>query len=156
MREDLRQFNMTCIEEMRQAMEAKYYGRIPNRSFLDELKQMLSVATVSGEWVKKPKEGIVKGDVWECLIGRFYYKHTVHIFTYLYAEYDPDQTVVIDSHGHTEKSYDGKQVKNVKEWYFFPDGEVKFCDKDELHQLINDYGKAIYIISVKSMSNATH
>lgn len=153
MRDDLRQFDMECIEGVRQAMEAKYHGRIPNRSFLDELEQMLSVVTVSGEWVKKPKKGIVKGDVWECPIGSFQHNHTMHRFTYLYAEYDPDQEVVIDFHGHEEKLKDGKRVKKIKEWYFFPDGKVEFCDKDKLHQLINDYGKPIYVISVKVMSH---
>ena len=108
------------------------------------------------EWIKKPKEGIVKGDVWECLIGRFYHKHTVHIFTWLYAEYDPKQEVVIDSHGHEEKIHGNKQVRKIKEWYFFPDGKMEFCDKDELHKLVNNYGKPIYVLSVKSMKNGTH
>lgn len=162
MREDLRQFDMECLDEMRRIMEDRHGCAGPVKDFLDELKKILSMGTVSCKWVKKPKEGIVKGDVWECPIGQFYHKRTLHRFAYLYAEYDPKQEVVIDSHGHEEKGTDkepfhgGKQVKKVKEWYIFPDGKVEFCDKDELHQLINNYGKPIYVISVKSMSNATH
>ncbi len=153
---DLRHFDMECLNGIRKVLEDRHHGRIPNRHFLNELESILSMVTVSGEWVKKPKEGIVKGDVWECPIGSFSYNHTVHIFTYLYAEYDPNQEVVIDFHGHTEEIHGGKQVKKIKEWYFFPNGEVKSCDKDERHQLINDYGKPIYVISVKVMSHANH
>lgn len=80
----------------------------------------------------------------------------MHIFAYLYAEYDSKQEIVIEAHGHKEPFHRGKQVIKIKEWYIFPDGEIKFCNKDELHELVNNYGKPIYVISVKSMSNATH
>lgn len=156
-KEVLKKFDEKCLNEMRRIMEDRYGCAGPVKDFLDELKKMFSIGgTVSCQWVKKPKEGIVKGDVWECPIGQFYHKRRLHRFAYLYAEYDPEKEVVIDSHGHQESFHGGKQGKKVKEWYIFPDGKVEFCDKDELHQLINNYGKPIYVISVKSMSNATH
>ena len=156
MREDLRQFDMGCLNEIRQVICARYQGSLPNSSFFDELESILSMGTVDYKWVKKPKDEIVLGDVWECPIGQFYHNHTVHKFAYLYAEYDPDQKVVIDFHRNEEKLEDGKQVRKIKEWYFFPDGKVEFCDKDKLHQLVNDYGKPIYVLSAKSMRNGTH
>ena len=158
MREDLRQFDMDCLNEIRQTMSIKHQGGIPHSIFFDELRSMLTLSegAENRKWIKKPKEGVVKGDVWECLIGRFYYKHTVHIFTYLYAEYDAEQEVVIDFHRHEEPIHGNKHVRKIKEWYFFPDGKVEFCDKDKLHQLVNDYGKPIYVLSAKSMRNGTH
>lgn len=156
MRRDLKHLDMERLNEMRQIMAKKYLSKGPNCSFWDELEIILQTETESHEWVQKPKGGIILGNVWECPIGKFYHRHTVHIFAYLYAEYDPQQELVIDSHDHKELFHGGKQVKKIKEWYIFPDGTVKFCDKDEFHQLINDYGKSIYVISVKSMSKATH
>ena len=156
-KEELSSFiSLKSLYEIRRNMTSKHGGRCPNSSFFDELESIISNRTLEYQWVKKPKEGVVKGDVRECLIGKFYHKRTVHIFTCLYAEYDPEQEVVIDSHGHEEKFPRGKKVKKIKEWYIFQDGKVEFCDKDELHQLVNDYGKPIYVISVKSMSNADH
>lgn len=156
MQEKLRTFDMDCLNEMRQIMQDRYQSKGPNYSFWNELEAILQFGTEKQKWIKKPKHGVVLGNVWECSIGGFYYKHTVHQFAYLYAEYDPKQKVVIDSHRHQEPFHDGKQVKKIKEWYIFPDGKVEFCDKYEFHKLVNDYGKPIYVISVKSMSNAEH
>lgn len=156
MRKNLKQFDLKDLGELKQAVYSWYRGKVPNRSFWKELNSVIQTKTKSYKWIKKPKDKVVLGDVWELRIGEFYHKHTVHKFTCLYAEYDPEQEVVIDSHGHQEPFHGGKQIKKVKEWYFFPDGKMEFCNKDKFHQLVNRYGKPIYVLSVKVMSNAEH
>ncbi len=156
MRNDLKQFDLKELGELKQAVYSLYRGKVPNRSFWKELNSVIQTKTKSYKWHQKPKDDVVLGEAWELRIGEFYHKHTVHKFTYLYAEYDPENEIVIGLHEHKEVFHGVKQIKKVKEWYVFPDGKVEFCNKDKFHQLVNSYGKPIYVLSVKVMSNAEH
>ncbi len=149
-------FNPNCLSGiLRSFMEPWYEDKGTYADFCNELENILRT-TKSYEWHQKPKDDVVLGEAWELRIGEFYHKHTVHKFTYLYAEYDPEHEVVIGLHDHKEPFHGGKQIKKVKEWYFFPDGKIEFCNKDQFHQLVNRYRKPIYVLSVKVMSNAEH
>ena len=48
-----------------------------------------------------------------------------------------------------------KQIRKIKEWYVFPDGTIELCRKDEKHSLVNNFGKPIFVLSIKSYSNGT-
>ena len=97
-------------------------------------------------------DDVVLGEVWSQPIGEFYYKNTVHRFAYLYVE---SQGLAIADHGHEEPVHGGEQVRKIKEWYVFPDGRMELCRKDCKHRLVNNYGKPIYVLSVKIGSNGT-
>ena len=70
--------------------------------------------------------------------------------------YVASEDLVIDSHGHNEQIHEGKQVRKTREFYIFPDGRIEMCGKDCKHRLINDYGKSIYVLSLKICSNGNH
>ena len=59
----------------------------------------------------------------------------------------------VGMHGHEELANRGKQKRKIKEWYVFPDGHVEFCDKGQMHRLVNNYGMPIYVLSIKSCRN---
>lgn len=123
----------------------------PFWAFWNELEDVLKCKKPkSNEWKQMDNDDIVLGEVWTQSIGEFYYKHRVHKFSYLYVA---SQGLVIDMHGHDEPANGGKQVRKTKEWYFYPDGAVYFCDKGEKHVLFNPYNHPIYVLSVKACSN---
>jgi len=123
------------------------------QSFWDELEIVLKCRhPKSNEWERMKNDDVVLGEVWRQPIGEFYYKHTVHKFSYLYVK---SQGLAIGGHGHNEPANGGKQTRKIKEWYVFPDGSIYFCGKDEYYQLYNKYDKPIYVLSVKISSNGT-
>lgn len=150
-RKDLKPFDMARLNEFRKLMSDKYGGEGPNKSFWDELECILKCNPKSYEWERMVNNEMVLGEVWSQPIGEFYYKNTVHRFSYLYVE---SQGLAISEHGHEEPFHDGKQIIKVWEWYIFPDGKMELCKKDCTHKLVNDYGKPIYVISLKICSNA--
>ncbi len=153
----LKQFDMEALKTTRKTVFKRYKESgcyCGTYSFWRELEQIIRSKSESYEWIKKPKDMIVLGDVWEYQIGTFNYKHRLHRFAYLYAEYDENQEMVIADHGHKELCNKGTQIKKVKEWYIFPDGRVEYCRKDAMHHLVNNYHEPIYVLSIKSMSNA--
>ena len=149
-RKDLCPFNMACLKEIRKVRGRR---RDSYQSIWDELEIVLKCKhPKSNEWVRMKNSDVVLGEVWSQHIGEFYYKHTVHRFTYLYVE---SQGLAIGKHGHNEPANGGKQVRKVKEWYIFPDGKIYIRPKGEEHQLFNNYGHPIYVLSVKISSNGT-
>ena len=155
-RNDLKPFNMANLNEIRAERAKKRYAYIQDvyEPFWNELEAILKTSPSSkkDEWVKLANDDVVLGEVWRQDIGEFYYNHTVHRFSYLYVE---SQGLVIDKHGHEEPANNGKQVRQIKEWYFFTDGSMQVCKKDEKHKLINDFGEPIYVLSVRICSNGT-
>ena len=151
-RKDLKPFDMARLNEFRKLMSDKYWGQGPNKSFWDELENILHVTPTSDEWERMDNDEVVLGEVWSQPIGEFYYQHTVHRFAYLYVE---SQGLVIDEHGHEEPFHARKQIKKVREWYIFPDGTMELCKKGCTHKLVNNYGTPIYVLSLKISSNAT-
>ena len=85
-------------------------------------------------------------------IGQFYYKHTVHEFSYLFVA---SKGLAIRMHGHDKPANRGKQIRKVREYYIFPDGTIYFCRKGQKHQLFNKYDHPIYVLSIKIYSNGT-
>ena len=151
-RTDLKPFDLARLEEIRELRRGMYRRGGPNKRFWDELETVLKREDHKNDEWQQMENDFVRGEVWSQSIGEFQYKHTVHKFSYLYVE---TQGLAIDEHGHEEPVNGGKQVKKVKEWYIFPDGKMVFCDKDKMHSLVNDYGKPIYVLSVKVSSNST-
>ena len=150
-RKDLKPFDKNQLNEIRKIMRNKHWTEGPNKSFWDELECILNCSQKSYEWEQIERDDTVLGEVWSQPIGKFYHKHTVHEFTYLYVE---SQGVVIAQHGHEEPFHDGKQTKKIREWYIFPDGTMELCKKGCTHHLVNNTGKPIYVISLKIGSNA--
>lgn len=149
-RNDLRPFNMALLKEIRKVRGK----RDPFKSFWDELEEILKYKdSESNEWERMNNDDIVLGEVWSQPIGEYYYKHNVHKFSYLYVE---SQGLAIAEHGHEEPVNGGNQVRKVREWYIFPDGTMAVCRKGEKHSLLNDYGKPIYVISIKITRETTH
>lgn len=155
-RNALEPFNMKNLNEIRAERGKKRYAywRDTYEPFWNELEAILKTRNCSkkGEWEKLVKDEVVLGEVWFQNIGEYYYNHTVHRFSYLYVE---SQGLVIDKHGHEEPANNGKQIRKIKEWYVFPDGSMQICQKDKKHKLINDFGKPIYVLSIKVCSNGT-
>ncbi len=142
-------FNMARLKEVR-----KLRGKRDSyKSFWDELEIVLKCKNPqNNEWERMENDDVILGEVWSQTIGEFYYKHTVHKFSYLYVK---SQGLVIGSHDHNEPANGGKQTRKSKEWYFFPDGTSFLARKGEKHHLINNDDKPIYVISVKISSNGT-
>lgn len=154
-RKDLQPFDMKRLNEIRKLRKGDkcYFSAGDNSSFWDELECILKCNPKSHMWARKDNDGIVLGEVWYQRVGEFYYKHTVHKFEYMYVE---SEELVIDWHGHEEAANHGKQTKKIREFYIFPDGRIEMCGKDCKHRLINDYGKPIYVLSLKICSNGNH
>lgn len=154
-RKDLQPFDMKRLNEIRELRRGDkcYFSAGANSSFWDELECILKCNPKSHIWVRKDNDDTVLGEVWYQRVGEFYYKHTVHKFEYMYVE---SEDLVIDWHGHNEQIHGGKQVKKTREFYIFPDGRIKMCGKDCEHRLINDFGKPIYVLSLKICSNGNH
>ena len=155
-RNDLKPFNMACLNAIKSERGKKRYAYTQDiyEPFWDELEAILRTKTRSqnDKWEKLANDEVILGEVWRQNIGEFYYNHTVHRFSYLYVE---SQGVAIDKHKNEEPANYGKQVRKIKEWYFFHDGLMQVCKKDEMHKLINDFGEPIYVLSVKVCSNGT-
>lgn len=153
-RKDLQPFDMVRLEEIRRLRDEMLCCGGSNYHFWDELQTILKSADYypSNKWERMNNDDVVLGEVWSQPIGEFYYKNTVHKFTYLYVE---SQGLAIADHGHEELTRDGKQIRKIKEWYVFPNGIMELCDKDCKHRLLNDYGEPIYVISVKISRNGT-
>lgn len=142
-RNDLQPFNMERVNEIREIRGE----RDSIKSFWNELEIILkNKDPTKNEWERMDNDEVVKGEVWSHPIGEFYYKNTVHIFSYLYVE---SQELAIDLHGHYEPANNGKQTRKVKEWYIFSNGKYTFCGKDCKHRLFNRSNGPIYVLSVK-------
>ena len=130
-RKDLQPFDMNRLEEIRKLRSEMYCGG-NNKLFWDELEAVITSEsyTQSDEWERMDNDDVVLGEVWSQPIGEFYYKNTVHRFAYLYVE----------SQGWAE-------------WYVFPDGRMELCRKYLTHKLVNNFGKPIYVLSIKIGSN---
>ena len=152
-RNDLQPFDMARLEEIRKLRGEMYCGG-NNRLFWDELESVLSSENYSqsNEWERMDNDDVVLGEVWSQPIGEFYYKNTIHRFAYLYVV---SQGLAIAEHGHEEPVHNGEQIRKIKEWYIFPDGRMELCRKDHTHKLVNNYGKPIYVLSLKISSNGT-
>ena len=146
-REDLQAFDLAKLDEIRN-LRAKMYCGGNNKLFFEELEYILKRKdySESKEWARRDNDEVILGEVWEQPIGEVEYKNTIHIYSYLYVE---TIGLAIGEHGHNELVHDGKDIKKTKEFYVFPDGVMTFCDKDETHSLVNQFGKPIYVISLK-------
>lgn len=144
---DLKTFGTQQLEELREL-----YGKGSNSLFFDELETLLKIGDYSEKavWERMENDDIILGEVWSHPIGKFYHKHVVHEFSYLYVE---SQGLSIAEHGHKEPANRGKQIRKIREWYVFPDGRMELCQKDCTHWLINDYQHPIYVLSVKIKRN---
>ena len=155
-RKDLRPFDMKRLNELRKLRKGNiwwYSDNGKNSSFFNELECVLKCNPKSYFWTKKDNDKIVLGDVWSQPIGKYYHKHTVHVFEYMYIG---SQGIVIDFHSHQEVIHGGKQIAKITEFYIFDDGTMYVCPKDQEHALINTYGRPIYIISLKICRNNIH
>ena len=154
-RKDLQPFDMNRLEEIRKLRNEMYCGG-NNKLFWDELEAVITSEsyTQSDEWERMDNDDVVLGEVWSQPIGEFYYKNTVHRFAYLYVE---SQGLVIGEHGHSEQVHEGRMYRRYRrqwaEWYGFPDGRMELCRKYLTHKLVNNFGKPIYVLSIKIGSN---
>jgi len=144
---DLQQFNLAGLREIRKVRRKIHRYGDPYELFWNEIEAVLRTKPpyLENEWQKLEKDFVI-GEVWSQPIGEFYYNHTVHRFSYLYVE---SSGVAIEEHGHEEPANGGKQMRKMKEWYIFPDGRSELCSKGETHRLVNNYGKPIYVLSIK-------
>ena len=151
-RSDLQSMTLAWVEGMRRRRERTRYGG-EHRNFLDELECVLRCQSdyPRRKWTKLEKDEVVLGEVWIQEIGEFHHKHTVHQFSLLYVE---TRGLAISEHSHYEIVNNGTQKKKVKEWYIWPNGRITFCNKDQMHELVNNYSGPIYVLSVKTMSNS--
>ena len=107
-----------------------------------------------GKWLKKPVDvsDVTIDEVWEQNLGTIKYHKTIHTFSCMYV---PNQGLAIREHGHNQLVHKDRNgdIKKTRELYIFyvPSSlvEMKFCGKDEKHQLCNNYGCPVYVISVK-------
>lgn len=156
-RKDLQSFNMTRLEEIRKLRSEMYCGG-DNKLFWDELETIITSEDYiqSDEWERMNNDDVVLGEVWSQPIGEFYYKNTMHRFAYLYVE---SQGLAIGEHGHSEpihiyeSGYKTTMYRQIAEWYVFPDGNMELCRKYLTHSLKNNFGKPIYVLSIKVGSN---
>lgn len=150
-RKDLQPFDMARLEEIRMLRSKMHCGG-DNKRFWDELETIITheLYFQSDEWERMNNDDVVLGEVWSQRIGDFYYKNTVHKFTYLYIE---SQGLAIGEHGHSEPVDNGIMYRQIAEWYVFPDGTMELCRKYFTHRLVNNFGKPIYVLSIKVGSN---
>lgn len=146
-----RKFTEKDLNSIREKTMEPYWLGSPMDCFWEEIRAILRI-TKPSSW-KKLKGKDIKGNVWQQTIGEYCHKHTVHRFTWLYVNSTGE---VISEHGHEEPANGGKQTRRFKEWYIFPDGIIRICDKGETHSLFNNYGEPIYVLSIKVGSNGNH
>lgn len=142
-------FTVKKLNALREQTKKPYWIEGPMEPFWRELEEILRIDPSKGRW-KKLRGNDITGDVWRCDIGEYRHKHTVHRFSWMYVESSGE---VIGEHGHDEPANRGKQKRKIKEWYVFPDGRIEVCLKGETHKLVNNYGKPIYVLSIKAGSN---
>ena len=132
----MKTLNLDSVKEIRDL--ARKNDRV-FLNFVDELEKILKTQN-PGEWFKNQVDvcdGILD-EVWEQKLGTIKYRKTIHIFSCMYV---PNQGVAIREHGHNRlvhKDNNG-DIKKARELYIFyvPSSfvELKFCRKDETHQL---------------------
>ena len=152
-RSDLKSFDMAQLQMLRELRNNMYCGG-DNRLFFDELEDIIKRTDYNFPpvWERMVNNDIILGEVWSQPIGYFRYKNTVHKYEYLYIA---STGLVIAEHGH-EKILDrcgNQQVRKIKEWYIFPNGDMKLCKKDHTHRLIH-HGSPMYVISLKIWNHA--
>lgn len=154
-RKDLKPFDKNRLKELCALKKSNTHSFDigENSSFFHELDSILQYNPKSSLWFKKEKNKVILGDVWFQAIGKYYHRHTVHVYEYMYID---SPGLVIDFHSHEKITHNGKQIIKITEFYIFEDGKVYMCPKDQQHALINTYGKSIYVISLKIDRNATH
>ena len=153
-RDDLKPFDMKRLNEIcklrKLRMEGKCYSNSgENSSFFDELECILRCnPTKNYEWEKKEQTEVVLGEIWYQRIGEYEYNNTLHVFEYMYVK---SEGIVVDKHGHDTqvRIHDNLQTMKVREFYIFEDGKMKMCKKNEKHRLVNNYGRPIYVITLK-------
>ena len=147
-RTDLKSFDMAQLQILRELRNNMYCGG-NNRLFFDELEDIITRADYNPNiaWERMENNDIILGEVWTLPIGYFRYKNTVHKYEYLYIA---STGHVIAEHGHekTVERCSCQQIRKIKEWYIFPNGNMTLCRKDHTHHL-NHHGKPMYIISLK-------
>lgn len=135
------------LTRLREVMKKRSEFESPagnNRWIFEELINYL-MYSAPRPWVKEEGEEII-GEVWEQYLGTVCYKHKKHIFTCLYVANDG---LAVANHGHLEIMPTG-EIKKTREFYVFPNGDIEYCGKDMRHELVNNYGEPIYVISVKA------
>jgi hypothetical protein len=153
-RTDLKSFDMAQLQSLRELRGNMYCGG-NNRLFFDELEDIITRTDKKAlpYWERMDNDDIILGEVWSQPIGYFRYKNTVHKYEYLYVA---STGLVIAEHEH-EKLLDRcgcQQVRKIKEWYIFPNGNMKLCRKGHTHRLVHQ-GSPMYVISLK-IWNHTH
>ncbi len=141
-------FSLEKLNSLRQKTKKPYWIEDPMECFWTELEMLLRAGDSENPWEKLEGE---PGDVWRYNIGEVYYRHTVHKFSWLYVETTGE---AVGEHGHEQPANQGRQKRLWKEWYvFFYDGRIEVCAKGQTHKLVNNYGKPIYVLSIKVGSN---
>lgn len=139
------------VKDMRNLVKGENLGF---ENFLYELNNVLK-ETYNPKWEKRQIDELTLNEVWEQKLGVIKYHKTTHTFSCMYV---PNQGVAISKHSHNQLVHNGKNIKKTRELYIFyvPSKilEMKFCRKDETHELCNNYGEPVYVISVKITGRA--
>lgn len=148
-RTDLKSFDRKMLSKLMDLRAQMYCGG-NNKLFFYELFNIINQPDYkpSPIWERMENDDIILGEVWTQLIGYYRYKNNVHKYEYLYVL--PRNGIVIGEHGH-EKIVERcgvQQIRKIKEWYIFPNGEMSLCRKGHTHHLIH-HGKPMYLISLK-------
>jgi len=118
------------------------YGGIEERLY-DELEMLISEEGYLGaNWEPLKDE---PGKVWRQDIATITYHKEKHIFSYLYVE---SSGVAVGLHGHKDAKH---PERKTTEFYLFPDGRIEVCKAGGEHALVNEYGRPIYVLSVKKI-----
>lgn len=146
-RTDLQSFGMAQLQELRKLRSNMHCGG-DNRLFFDELEDIIKRTDINflPAWERMDNNDIILGEVWTQLIGYYRYKNTVHKYEYMYVL--PRNSIVIGEHGHEELVHNGQQIRKIKEWYIFPNGNMTLCRKGHTHYLVH-HGEPMYLISLK-------
>lgn len=86
-------------------------------------------------------DDVVLGEVWFQSIGYYQYRNTIHKYEYLYVL--PRNGIIIGEHGHGKLVYGGQQIRKIKEWYIFSNGDMNLCRKGKTHSLVH-HGDPMY------------
>lgn len=144
-RTDLKPFDLERLKELRHPQNSIFHFQNKYKLFFDELEAIIRDPDYKPTcWIKRKKDDICKGDVWQQPIGICRYKNTVHEYQYMYTE---TFGLVFAKHGHNEIKPNG-QIRKVSEYYFFDNGDIWFCPKDKQHALQKRAGP-MFIISLK-------
>lgn len=145
---EMKNLNLNAVKEIRDLSrknDRNYFN------FVSELEKILKTQK-PGEWSMRPiyESGNTIDEVWEQNLDSIKYHKTIHTFSCMYV---PNQDVAIVKHGHNELVHNNGNIKKARELYIFyvPSSlvEFKFCKKDERHELCNNYGCPVYVISAK-------